>query len=546
MAKLADVTFEGAALPTGVTAVVSGGGTVALEAGGLPAAGTSTQHLSVLVPLNGTAYANVDLAAVGAGVGLVRGFGFHLRINARTSGSPTRVVTVRGNNGAAFLCMLGYAYPNWTFQYEAGNPTTVINLPLATFVDGQVYEVFIGVQMSPAAAGGRYLLIVDGAVLHDSGAVTNSAEGYGAGVSHVRLGEYVASTGGSLDADYDALYVTDALEEARSSEVPAAGAPQTLVAAPVAATAVAADAPVITGDAPSDITGYDGPLGPSVRTVQLATTAPSPVWASDDADVMTVDATGLVTLRQAAGGIATITDGSSSVDVEFQPRDVAFAVGQSTQTGSGTGSTLETPITLAGADPYGDGAAAGTYTDVVPAVQAATGVTLGSVVETTANQAWLATFTATAAAPPYEAWIDGALVDIAAAAPITLGAQAGGAAAGATDAMVTVGTPPAQTLGTQPAGAAAAAADATLVVGTPPPLTLTPQPAAATAGATDATLTTGAPPAPITLTAQPAGATAGAADARAHDPAALPHAYRSRRTSGLPYTARRTGALTYA
>lgn len=161
------------------------------------------------------------------------------------------------------------------------------------------------------------------------------------------------------------------------------------------------DAAVTNNSTTNTISGNTSPVSANTRTLQLSTVVGSPSWSSDDTDVMSVSGSGLVTLLQASGGVASITDGIGTDEVEFLPRVPTWAYGNPSGI-EGVGEEITVAVTLTG---YGDGASVGTYPDVSPSCVAGDGVTFDGFTGT--EPSYTANFTATEATGPYTAFLNG-------------------------------------------------------------------------------------------------------------------------------------------
>ena len=350
MAKLADITFESGSLPTGATAVTSGSSTVSIVNGGL--CPSSTKRLVVTQADNTVAYLKINLSTLaGTGQAYSRGIGGLFRCDTTINGDsifgarPFEIWS--GNTGTYLTSAIWKKSGVWSVYSPAFTPTlNIINNsgPFPYDVvpdDGNIHSFFFGYSWSATANSGEFNLYIDnkfvfGGTADNTTALASSA---GNGILYFYLG--VGSnnaTGQNGTISYDSIYITDSVVPAVSSEWS------------------------------SVISGYSGPISPTANTVTLSSTAASPVWSSSDNVVMSVSS-GIVTLNQANGGLAYISDGETQVLVEFLPR-----------------TSVWTPNTLSGSGPYtstitlssvSDGVT--TYPDLVPGTSSSSNYSLPNV-----------------------------------------------------------------------------------------------------------------------------------------------------------------------
>lgn len=387
MSKLADVTFEGGSLPTGVTSAVSGTGAVTYPTPGL--VGGSSNKLRLTMPTSSTAYVKLDFTTMsGVGQAVVRGVGGYVKVTAKNAGNAnvTRLVRLSGGSSDnSYLCAIIWQSSAWVIQYATGATTATASLPATVDPgDGNPHSFYLACGCNSTANRGWVGLWWDGDLVAwtaiDQSTLSTS---FGSGVSTVRLGDHVGGASQSLTAEFDGVYVGDSIFQEISSE--------------------------------GGFTGYSGtPVSASNASVTLSTGAGSPSWSCDDTSVMTVSG-GVVTLQQAAGGVAVIKDGTGSCRrIEFAPRTVSWGLGARNVSGS----TFTAPITLSSVS---DGVTS--YADLWPAVIGVncrlTGIT-GTVPSLTG------TFTTAGFAGTPQAYVNGSLLNFTSAtARRTLGPRSG-------------------------------------------------------------------------------------------------------------------------
>lgn len=360
MTKLADITFE-AASQTGVTLTASGSGALSARANSALAGLVGSWRYSYTVPSTSgaTAWADLNLATIsGSSVGLGRSIGGTFRLGSSSLHLERMgLFTLRG--GASGAVLLAGVFTDLTtgnivLRYNTNSGVQQVSVG-NTLKDGSAHTFHLYYLCSPTLSTGQVTLLVDGVSVFSSTTISNSTLSFGSGVTNVYLGQYfgaVASSQIQGSGTLDGLYIGDAATAEVSSEQGAV------------------------------ISGNTSPVAATERTLALASTAIVQTWASSDPSVMTVSV-GLVTLQQAAGGVATITDGGGgSTVVEFLPRTLTYTVGGIAYTAP----TLSHSITLASvSDGYS------LYPDIYPSITAPAGVTLTSV--DSVGPPWVAYYT---------------------------------------------------------------------------------------------------------------------------------------------------------
>lgn len=348
MAKLSDITFQA---PD--AAVTANSNASAISAGSLFTGGTSTQLGKVSCIDTTTGWIEVNLSTLsGSSVGLTRGTGGKFKMRGTTVITPQvgTIVNLRGGgSGAVYLAGLQIDASGVVAIRYRDNSGLVTSSSIGnTIKDGAIHDVFLGYVCSASAGAGQVICIIDGSTVYNN-TFTNSSAGYGSGVDTVRFGQLTGQAGNNFVTLIDGAYITDSLGTFTSSEAGTSG---------------------------STISGYSGPVANTTRTITLTTTYGTPSWSTDDTSVATISAGGVVTLLQAAGGTVVVSDGFTSIQVEFLPRTIGWLVGGYRGAG-GVGGTINFGVAVnTSSDSYL------LYPDLVPGILGGTntlpsGVTAG-------------------------------------------------------------------------------------------------------------------------------------------------------------------------
>ncbi|BDI29388.1 hypothetical protein CCAX7_14390 [Capsulimonas corticalis] len=408
MGLLANILTTGSA-PAGV----SGAGTGSVNySGGPPLLNGSSSSALMTATAGQTAYLDIDLTTL-AGVGaatvdpcvggwceissLTLPVGANLPICTLLS-QGNRIIALRLTNHAIYGYCLQARF--WLNQATAdssgyGQGNTITDWAWSVAV-GQPFRFWVGAEMigstsvvacwsdtgqQSADASAHWLLFQK----QDMSGYAQQA------IDEIRIGPDVASAGAAMTAAFDGIHVGNGLAQASTSPIPFVSYTSSKVVATSLSLATTTAAK-------------------TVPTVQATTNASPVFWSSSDPAGVSISNTGLATLHRASGAIASISDGTTFVDVEFVARDVTYSVGSPTLAGN----VLSVPITLTS---FSDGAATNAYPDAIPLIVGTTAVQYQGL--TGAGPNFTASFLVTGAAP-YVFTLNGATVSAVPGAGVTV------------------------------------------------------------------------------------------------------------------------------